>query len=135
PARGACEQAGPGALTDLAIAAYTLEMWQDANEQFRLAAEKDPNYLRANLEWGDLFLEKYRPGEAQKSYEAVLKTNPNPPLALLGMARLQLVGKYDVRSATKFADRALAQNSRLVEAMDVKAGLFLDNEEYGPAET
>jgi tetratricopeptide (TPR) repeat protein len=133
-AHGSFEKAGAPELTDLAIAAHTLEMWQDANEQFRLASEKDPAYLRASLEWGDLFQEKYRPGEAQKSYEAVLKINPNHPLALLGMARLQLIGKYDVRGATQYADRALAQNPHLVEAMDVKAGLFLDNEEYGPAE-
>src|SRR5947207_1648319 len=83
---GAFEKAGAPELTDLGIAAHTLEMWQDANDQLRLATEKDPAYLRANLEWGDLFQEKYRPGEAQKSYEAVLKINPNHPLALLGMA-------------------------------------------------
>src|SRR5207248_7986482 len=110
------------------------EMWQDANEIIRQAAEKDANCLRAQLEWGDLFLEKFQPSEAEKSYQAVLKINPHHPQALLGMARLQLTGRYNVTAANRFADQALAQNPHLVDALDVKAGLFLDNEEYSRAE-
>src|SRR5205823_952582 len=70
----------------------------------------------------------------QKSFQSVLKINPHEPLALLGMARVQLTGQYDVPAATRFADLALAENPHLVEALDLKAGLFLDNEEYSRAE-
>src|SRR5262249_26585727 len=105
---GDFEKADAAALTDLGGAARCLELWQDANDMYRQAVERDPAYLRANLEWGDLFLEKYRPGEAQKSFEAVLKVNPHQPLALFGMSRTRLTGQYDVAGATRYADRALA---------------------------
>jgi tetratricopeptide (TPR) repeat protein len=131
---GAFENAGAPPLTDAGAAARCLRLWQDANDLLRQATVKDKSYLRAQLEWGDLFLEKSQPTDAQKSFEAVLKINPRQPLALLGMARLQLVGKYNVPAANQFADRALAQNPRLVGAILVKAGLCLDNEEYARGE-
>ncbi len=133
-ANGVFEKAGAAAYTDLAIACRVLKMWQDANDLFRQATEKEPQYLRAQLEWGDLFLEKHKPTEARKSYDLVLKTNPNHPLALVGMARAALTGQYNVRAANEFADKALAQNPNQVEALALKADLFLDNEEFGPAE-
>ncbi|HEU4751853.1 MAG TPA: tetratricopeptide repeat protein, partial [Armatimonadota bacterium] len=70
-----------------AMAARALRSWQDANDTFQSAVEKDPSFLQANLEWGDLFLLKYRADEAAKSYAEVLKVNRNLPRALVGMGR------------------------------------------------
>jgi tetratricopeptide (TPR) repeat protein len=53
-------------LTYTAMAACSLEAWQDANGTFQDAVERDPAFLLANLEWGDLFLRKYRADEAAK---------------------------------------------------------------------
>src|SRR5262249_48300348 len=131
---GGLENASAGGLADLGAAARLLEMWQDANDLLRQAAEKQAECLRAQLEWGDLFPGKFQPPEAEKGYQAVLKINPPPPLALLGMARTQLTGRYNVTAANRFADQALAENPHLVDALDVKAGLYLDNEEYSRAE-
>jgi tetratricopeptide (TPR) repeat protein len=121
-------------LTYTAMAARYLEAWQDANGTFQDAAEKDPNFLLANLEWGDLFLLKYRADEAAKCFGDVLKINKNHPRALIGMAQVRLEASYDVAAATKLADQALKTNPKYVPAFNLKAHMALDDERFAEAE-
>jgi len=121
-------------LTYTAMAARYLEVWQDANGTFQQAAEKDPAFILANLEWGDLFLLKYRADEAAKCFADVLKINPRHPRALVGTARAKVEAEYDVKAATKLADEALKTNPKYVPAFRLKARLELDDERYAPAE-
>ncbi|HTE19683.1 MAG TPA: tetratricopeptide repeat protein, partial [Armatimonadota bacterium] len=121
-------------LTYTAMAARYLEVWQDANSTFQAAAEKDPQFLLANLEWGELFLLKYNAEEAAKCFGEVLKVNKSHPRALVGMARARVEAAYDVPGAIKLADQALKVNPKYVPAMNLKAQLLLDNEEFPAAE-
>lgn len=121
-------------LTYTAMAARYLHAWQDANGTFQDAVEKDPNFLQANLEWGELFLQKYKSDEAAKCFQAVLKVNKALPRALVDMAEALVEARYDVPSATKLCDQALQSNPRYVPAFDLKARLALDDERFTEAE-
>ncbi|MFN3652854.1 MAG: tetratricopeptide repeat protein [Armatimonadota bacterium] len=121
-------------LTYTAMAARRLKAWQDASSTFQQAAEKDPQFLLANLEWGELFLAKYNAAEAVKCFQEVLKINENHPRALTGMASVIVETSYDVPKATALADAALKQNPKYVPAFNLKARLALDNEEFASAE-
>lgn len=117
-----------------ALAARHLEGWEDANETFQDALTKEPQHVDASLEWGDLFLLKYRADEAQKCFVEVLKVNPQHPAGLVGMARVRVEAAYDVEGAGKLADQALKANPRCVPALALKARLALDDEQFAPAE-
>lgn len=121
-------------LTYTAMAARRLAAWQDASNTFQSAVEKDPNFLLANLEWGELFLQKYNAQEAAKCVAEVLKVNKNHPRALVAMAGVRLEAAYDVDGATKLADEALKNNPKYVPAFNLKARLALDDERFEPAE-
>jgi len=121
-------------LTYTAMAARRLAAWQDAGNTFQAAVEKDPRFILANLEWGELFLEKYNVQDAQKCFADVLKINKAHPRALVGMAAVRIEASYDVRGATQLADAALKSNPRYVPALTLKARLALDDEQFPPAE-
>lgn len=121
-------------LTYTAMAARALKSWQDANSTFQDAATKDPEFLLANLEWGQLFLDKYNAEEAGKCFQDVLKVNRTLPRALVGLANVRVEAAYDVAAATKLADQALKSNPKYVPALTLKARLALDDEQFGPAE-
>lgn len=121
-------------LTYTAMAAKHLQAWQDANETFQDAVEKDPNFLLANLEWGELFLAKYNGQEAAKCIQEVLKINKRLPAALVAMARVQIETSYNTGAATRLADQALQVNPKYVPALNLKARLALDDEKFADAE-
>jgi len=121
-------------LTYVAMAARAIKSWQDANNTFQDAAAKDPTFLLANLEWGELFLSKYNTDEATKCFQEVLKNNRNLPRALVGLANVRVEAAYDVAAATKLADQALKANPKYVPALTLKARLALDDEQFAPAE-
>lgn len=121
-------------LTYTAVAAKYLQAWQDANDTFQEALDKDPEFQLANLEWGELFLAKYNAQEAAKCFQAVLKQNRSLPRALVDMARLQVETSYNTIAATRLSDEALKINPKYVPALNVKARLALDDEEFAQAE-
>lgn len=131
---GKIDQNRADQLTYTAMAARRLAAWQDASQTFQSAAEKDPSFLLANLEWGELFLEKYNAEEAGKCYQDVLKINRSHPRALVGLAAVKIEAQYDVKGATALADQALESNPKYVPAFDLKARLLLDDEQFAPAE-
>jgi len=121
-------------LTYTAMAARNLKVWQDANRTFQDAAAADPNFLLANLEWGDLFLLKYNSQEAEKCFQDVLKVNKSLPRALVGLGHVKIEAAYDVQEAIKLADAALKTNPKYVPAFCLKAQLALDDERFTEAE-
>ncbi len=117
------------------MAATGLGAVQDANRLFQQAVEKDPTWALAHCEWGDLFLRKYRPDEAAKSYADALKINSHDQRALIGRARALVEGPYEVKAARALADQALKENPKYVPALALHARLALDDEEFAAAET
>ncbi len=133
-ATGKLDKNSSSALTAAAMAARRLNQATVANEAFQDALAKDPASTTANLEWGALFLEKYRPDEAGKCFQDVLKLNAKDPRALTGLARAIIEASYDVPKATALLSQALAVNPRFVPALTLRAHLAMDDERYAEAE-
>ena len=91
-----------------ARASRALNRVDDAQSYFRDAIGLAPSDPRINTEWGDLFLEKYAKGDAAKSFQEALKTEPEYGPALAGMARA--LEDENPPQAAAFAERALKVN-------------------------
>jgi len=125
-------------LAYVAQAARYLEGWKDANDTFRDAVdadEKGKDGARANIEWAELFLEKYDAGHAEQSLEEALKILPQDADAHALKARVKLEQSYDIVAAEKEIAQALKRNPRHALALNLRAEILVDNEEYGPALT
>lgn len=101
-----------------ARAARALGQFQEANGYFRDAIASAPTDAAIDTAWGELFVEKHQWGEAAKSFQAALKSQPDYGPAHLGMARA--VVNENPPAAERFARRALELNPS-----DVGAHLFL----------
>ncbi len=91
-----------------ARASRALNRVDDAQSFFRDAIGLAPADPRINTEWGLLFLEKYSKGDASKSFQEALKTDPEYGPALVGMA--QALEDENPPQAVQFAQRALKVN-------------------------
>lgn len=120
-------------LTLVGLAVWRLEYFEDANDVFNDAVDKDPTYIPAYVAWGHLFLEKYNVEDATFAFEKALKVNPRHPAALLGLAEVYLTEGADYRKAGQLIDDALQINPRLPEAFVLKAQLQIDSEDYDGA--
>jgi tetratricopeptide (TPR) repeat protein len=118
----------------LAIAARHLGDFRGANDTLQQAVELDGNLLEANVEWGWLFLTKYNAGDAEQSFDEVLKIDSRNPDAHAGMARVKLEQGYDVRGADEHLGKALAVNPAHARALCIRAEIQIDNAEYAAAE-
>jgi cellulose synthase operon protein C len=133
------EQAGqvdlkdPEALFYVAEAGRYLAHYQYANDTFRDAVHLDEKFLEANLRWGDLFLDKYAAGDAEQSFDAVLKHDPRHPDAHAGMARVKLEQSYDLAAALHHVERALEVNPRHVPALLVRGLVEIDQNQWDKA--
>lgn len=108
------------------------QLYRVALKAFDEAAAADSNNLDAQVQAGELFLEKYNSEDARESFVAVLKRNPRQPDALVGLARqLQFDGQP---GAMDQVQKALAADPRHVGARVMLATLQLDAEKYNEAE-
>ncbi len=105
-------------LVRAARAARALGEFQDANGYFREASAVAPGDAWVETQWGELFLEKHQWGDAAKSFQAALKSQPDYAPAQIGLARA--VVQENPAAAEKFARRALELNPS-----DAGAHLFL----------
>jgi tetratricopeptide (TPR) repeat protein len=111
-------------------AAQALGRVREANSFYRAAsaAGSDP---AVDTAWGLLFLEKYNPPEAMKSFQQAIATDPNWAPAHLGLART--LAEENPPAAGAAALRALAIDPNLADAELVLAKLDLDNSQYAAA--
>lgn len=109
----------------LGVAARALGQFQAANSYFRAADAIAPDDALVNIEWGELFLEKYNRQEALKSFQSAIKADPQNVRAVLGLARV--VGDQDPPAAKKALDAVLATNPNYVPAHLYIAELALDD--------
>jgi cellulose synthase operon protein C len=118
------------ALFRAARAAHALGEAQDANSLFRAAAvaSADPAIDAA---WGALFLEKYDKVEAMRSFQDVIKADPEWAPAHAGIARL--LADENPPAAVAAANRALEIDTQLADGHLVLADLDLDNAKYDEA--
>ena len=101
-----------------------LGLMQEANAAYRDAAALAPDDPVVNTGWGELFLDTHNRAEALTSFQAVLKSRPEYPPALLGVA-LALV-QDNPPQAIGAATKALEINQSLVPAHLFLAGQAID---------
>jgi tetratricopeptide (TPR) repeat protein len=127
-------------LTAVAIACRYLgatnpQLFKDALKAFDRAIQAgadSPDGDDARIALGQMFLEKYNSGDAQGTFDEVLRTNPSDARALLGVAKRRI---FDgAARADSLVDRALKVNPNFAEAHVFSAELHLDLEEYADAQ-
>jgi cellulose synthase operon protein C len=113
-------------------AAAALGRAREAQSLYRSAAASGPNPA-IETAWGMLFLEKYNPAEALKSFQQALELDPNWAPAMAGLARA--LADDDPPAAASAATRALEIDALLADAELLLAELDLDNTRYDDART
>lgn len=104
---------------------FGLGLYDQANDQFRLAVKEQPKSAQVRSEWGRLYLEHYQPGDAAKLFEEALEIDPSDAPAYLGLARVA-AGRFDSK-ATTLAQEALKHDPKLFEAHELLAYLALED--------
>jgi tetratricopeptide (TPR) repeat protein len=122
--------ADPDVLVRGGRAAQALGRMHDANALFRTAAgaRRDPI---AETAWGELFLETYEFGEAAKSFQQVIKMDPQWAPAHAGLAAT--LADQNPPAAAAAAARALEIDPTLSPAHVLLAQLDIDNTRYDAA--
>jgi tetratricopeptide (TPR) repeat protein len=113
-----------------ARAAQALLRMHDANALFR-AATGSGNHPALETGWGYLFLETTEYGEAAKSFQQVLKQDPQWAPAHVGLGRA--LAEENPPAAAAAATRALEIDPELASAHLLLAQLDLDNTRYAAA--
>lgn len=123
------------ALCYSAMAARALGRFQESNNRFREAAELDPERMETQLEWAQLFIEKYDVKRAAERVDAALSKNPNNALAQVLYARIATLSASDFVGAQAALTRALNVNPRLSSAYVLQAAFALRDMDIAHAES
>jgi cellulose synthase operon protein C len=108
----------------LGLAARAIGEFHDANGFYRQANRLAPTDVAVNTAWGELFLEKYDPPEAMKSFQDALKADETWVPAVLGVARVAI--DQNPPTAKSAIERALKTNPNSVQAHLLSAEMLLD---------
>jgi tetratricopeptide (TPR) repeat protein len=121
----------PAVLARAARAAHALNYPQEANALYRAASSAAGGDPAIDTGWGLLFLEKFNEAEAQRSFQQVLKADPEWAPAHAGMA--WVLADENPPAAAIAAARALEIDPTLDSAELLLAQLDLDNTRYDSA--
>src|SRR5437764_11789101 len=103
---------------------WGLGEYQGAKQEFAAASKSQPSSALVRVEWGNLFLERFNPGEAANLFNEAVKIDENFAPAYLGLARVA-AQSYSKR-APDFARQALKLDDKYVEAREFLAFLALE---------
>lgn len=123
--RQASSASDPTTLARAARAAQALGRAQDANAIFRTASSMAGGDPAIDTAWGNLFLEKFNEAEAVRSFQQVLKADPQSAPAHVGLG--WAVADVDPPAAAAAAAKALTIDPTLDSAHLLLAQLDLDN--------
>ena len=136
---GLLDMKDPRVLRLLGVAARYLGSYHDANDTLRDAVatakeRKDPAEIaRSNIEWAELFLEKYRADNAEESLSEALSVDPENADALALMARVRMERSNRISDAEADIAHALRIHPRHALALALRAELAIDAERYEDA--
>ncbi len=99
-----------------AEALWALERYQDAADQFNLAASQNPKNAQIRVRRGRLFLERFDKEEAAKLFKEALAIDDNYAPAYLGLALVESDG-FSIK-AVENAQKAIKLDPKLVEAQE-----------------
>jgi cellulose synthase operon protein C len=104
---------------------WGLDMYADANNQFRLAvaqSDRNPTY---RVRWGRLLHERFNNADAEDLFKEALDRDPKDARAYLGLALVSADG-FDSK-ALDWGAKALELDPKLVEAHELMANLALED--------
>jgi tetratricopeptide (TPR) repeat protein len=104
---------------------WGLDMYQEANNQFRDAVAQADRNATYRVRWGRLMHERFNNTEAENLFEEALERDPKNAPAYLGLALVSADG-FDSK-AVKWAAKALELDPKLVEAHELMANLALED--------
>jgi tetratricopeptide (TPR) repeat protein len=122
--RQGANSSDPAVLLRAARAAHALNRPREAKTLFLDAGRAGGDTAIVETAFGRLFLEKYNPAEALKSFQAALSSDAQWAPAYAGLARV--LEDEDPPKAAEAADKALAIDPHLADAHLLLAGLHLD---------
>jgi tetratricopeptide (TPR) repeat protein len=104
---------------------WGLELYQDANNEFRAAVARADGNAHYRVRWGRLLHERFNDPEAAKLFAEALERDARNADAYLGLALVAADGFE--RKAKEYAEKALELNPKLFEAREVLANLALED--------
>ena len=104
---------------------WGLELYDDANNEFRTAVARADRNARYRVRWGRLFHDRFNDQEAANLFTEALERDPKNAEAYLGLALVSADG-FDSQ-AVEYAAKALAIDPKLVEAHELLASLALED--------
>jgi cellulose synthase operon protein C len=109
------------------------EMFQEANNQFRIAVAQSPANAVYRVRWGRLMHERFNNTDAANLFKEALEKDPKNAQAYYGLALVSADG-FDSK-ALLYIGKALELDPKLVEAHELKANLLLEDSDAGKAIT
>ena len=104
---------------------WGLEMYQEANNEFRTAVSESPNNANDRVRWGRLLHERFNNKDASDLFREALQRDPKNAQAYLGLALVSADG-FD-NKAVEEAKKAIELDPKLVEAHELMARLALED--------
>src|SRR5208282_1679139 len=104
---------------------WGLKMYQEANNQFRLAVSQSDGNALYRVRWGRLLHERFNNTDAENLFKEALARDPKSSQAYLGLALVSADG-FD-NKAIEWDAKALELDPKLVEAHELMADLALED--------
>jgi len=104
---------------------WGLEMYKEANNEFRSAVAGSPGSAAYRVRWGRLMHERFNNAEAENLFREALQRDPKNAQAYLGLALVSADG-FDSK-AIEWTAKALELDPKLVEARELMANLALED--------
>jgi len=106
---------------------WGFEEWDQANEQFRLAAQPANSKAVVKVRWGRLLRERFNDSDAANLFREALAKDPSNAEAYVGLALVSADG-FDGKTALYLA-KAIEFDPKSAEPHEVLADLALENDE------
>ena len=112
---------------------WGLQVYDQANNEFRAAVAQSPNNAMYRVRWGRLLHERFNNSDADDLFNEAIKLDPKNAQAYLGLALVSADGFDD--KALEYGLKALELDPKLVEAHELMASLFLEDSDTKQAIT
>jgi cellulose synthase operon protein C len=112
-------------LTDLSRSMALVGRFDDANYAMERAIQIEPKFATAKLEWAHLLLAKYNTADAERTYQEVLEIDSEHPIALVGLARVELQLSNDYTKVRAYLRRAAGDTSEPPAVLLLEAELAI----------
>ena len=104
---------------------WGLEMYQEANNQFRMAVDQSPANAMYRVRWGRLMHERFNNTDAANLFTEALQKDPKDAQAYYGLALVSADG-FD-NKAIEYVTKAMELDPNLFEARELLANLLLED--------